>query len=245
MQSEADPPSKYRIECPKEVDAVILRALEKDPEQRYQSATDLFYDLIDAAGDAHIEGVTTAGILIPSRPAPDAPRYVGPRLNNDKATEPEHAETQLLTSDGSIEYTASRPVAESGSDYDREMRNASRGRQDTEVLGPVQMDYSDDFDDGVESYTGPQAGVALDDAVDPMVQYRESMRAHFREQYSGRDSIGEFPTDLLERSSRRPLMLDGIIFVLAAVSGIGFGYLFLRLFAPSFLDKFSGLGIGL
>jgi serine/threonine protein kinase len=245
LQSEADPPSKYRIECPKEVDAVILRALEKDPEQRYQSATDLFYDLIDAAKDANIEGVTTSGILIPSRPAPDAPRYVGPRLNNDKATESEQVETQLLTSDGSIEYSASRPSVEGGSDYDEEMRSASRGRQDTEVLGPVEMDYSDDFDDSVESYTGPQADVALDDAVDPMVQYRESMRAHFREQYSGRDSVGEFPTDLLERSSRRLLMLDGIIFAVAAVSGIGIGYLFLRLFAPSFLDKFSGLGIGL
>jgi hypothetical protein len=39
-------------------------------------------------------------------------------------------------------------------------------------------------------------------------------------------------------------IVDLAIMVFAALSGIGAGYLFLRVFAPSFLDKLKLLGFG-
>jgi hypothetical protein len=52
------------------------------------------------------------------------------------------------------------------------------------------------------------------------------------------------PSGLIERSNRRMRVLDFTIMIFAALSGIGAGYLFLRLFAPSFLDKLTLLGFG-
>jgi hypothetical protein len=52
----------------------------------------------------------------------------------------------------------------------------------------------------------------------------------------------DFASDLLERSERRLRILDVMILVFAALSGVGVGYLFLRLFAPSFLEKLTIFG---
>jgi len=42
---EVEPPSKYNTEVPSDVDAIVLRALEAERDQRYQSASDLQRDL--------------------------------------------------------------------------------------------------------------------------------------------------------------------------------------------------------
>jgi serine/threonine protein kinase len=45
LRSDPKPPSTQRQDCPPELDRVILRALERDPEQRYQSMLEMFCDL--------------------------------------------------------------------------------------------------------------------------------------------------------------------------------------------------------
>jgi hypothetical protein len=42
---EALPPSRYRADCPRELDAIVLAALAKSPDRRYQSAAELQRDL--------------------------------------------------------------------------------------------------------------------------------------------------------------------------------------------------------
>lgn len=247
LQSDPEPPSKYRVECPPELDRVILKALERDPEKRYQSGTELFYDLSDAVESANIAGVVATGILVPPRPAAGAPQYVGPSLEAT-TDEAEKTQTQLLTSDGSVEYGAdvapymasTKPKSTIDEDAaDRDFRS----RQATEFLAPAEMDY--EYQSSVEepSYSSTPDTLSADGAVDPMVTHRESMRAHFREQYGNRAPVEEFPADLLQRSSQRLLLLDAIVFMVAAVSGIGIGYVFLKIFAPSFLEKLVGLSL--
>lgn len=247
LQTDAESPSKHRIECPAELDRVILKALERDPEKRYQSATELFYDLTDAAETAKIKDVVTTGILIPSRPAEDAPRYVGPRLEASDA-QTEEVQTQLLTSDGSIEYGGgARPAStppRSHTEYDDDgSAEIYRARQATEVLAPAEMNYDYQSRPDEEEYSIREDEMSAEGAIDPMITHRESLRAHFRQQYSHRAPTEEFPTDLVQRSSRRLLVLDAVVFMFAAVSGIGVGYIFLKLFAPAFLDRIAGLSL--
>ena len=45
LKTDPEPPSHLRPECPKELDHVILRAMERDPERRYQSAKAMYDDL--------------------------------------------------------------------------------------------------------------------------------------------------------------------------------------------------------
>ena len=45
-------------------------------------------------------------------------------------------------------------------------------------------------------------------------------------------------------NNRRLWLLDILTLLFAACSGVGFGYVFLRIFAPSFLDKITIFGFG-
>lgn len=45
LKSDAAPPSSLRPECPAALDTVILRAMARDPEERYQSTAEMFIDL--------------------------------------------------------------------------------------------------------------------------------------------------------------------------------------------------------
>ncbi|NDC39027.1 MAG: serine/threonine protein kinase [Proteobacteria bacterium] len=45
LKEDPAPPSTLRPECPEELDRIILKAMSRDPEQRYQSAAEVYYDL--------------------------------------------------------------------------------------------------------------------------------------------------------------------------------------------------------
>lgn len=45
LKEDPAPPSALRGECPDELDHIILKSMVRDPEQRYQSAAEIYYDL--------------------------------------------------------------------------------------------------------------------------------------------------------------------------------------------------------
>ena len=45
LKSDPERPIKHRPDCPAELERIILRAMARDPEQRYQSAGEMFRDL--------------------------------------------------------------------------------------------------------------------------------------------------------------------------------------------------------
>lgn len=77
MRLKADPttPSALRPECPPELDRIILHAMQRDPEVRYQSTAAMFQDL-QALMTAR--GVQTAAPIQAPRPVTAA--YVGPAV---------------------------------------------------------------------------------------------------------------------------------------------------------------------
>jgi serine/threonine-protein kinase len=80
LSSPPEPPSTKRAEIPRELDLVVLRALAKDPADRYQSAEEMDADLKRVARGAAVSPATEeAATAIISRPPPTAVTQITPR----------------------------------------------------------------------------------------------------------------------------------------------------------------------
>src|SRR5204863_53685 len=82
LSAPPEPPSVKRAEIPRELDLVVLRALAKDPGDRYQSAEEMDADLARVARGAAVSPATEeAATAIIARPPPTAVTEVtqGPR----------------------------------------------------------------------------------------------------------------------------------------------------------------------
>jgi serine/threonine-protein kinase len=73
LSSTPEPPSAKRADVPRDLDMVVLRALAKDPSERYQSAEEMDADLARVARGAAVSPATEeAATAIISRPPPTA-----------------------------------------------------------------------------------------------------------------------------------------------------------------------------
>src|SRR5918911_2966864 len=71
LSSVPEPPSAHRADIPHDLDLVVMRALAKDPSERYQSAEEFDADLARVARGATVSPATEeAATAIISRPAP-------------------------------------------------------------------------------------------------------------------------------------------------------------------------------
>jgi beta-lactam-binding protein with PASTA domain/tRNA A-37 threonylcarbamoyl transferase component Bud32 len=83
LSSPPEPPSASRAEIPRELDLVVLRALAKDPADRYQSAEEMDADLARVARGAAVSPATEeAATAIISRPPPTAVTEIKPRARD-------------------------------------------------------------------------------------------------------------------------------------------------------------------
>src|SRR5919205_433133 len=79
LSSTPEPPSAKRAEIPRELDLVVLRALAKDPADRYQSAEEMDADLARVARGAGVSPATEeAATAIIARPPPTAVTAITP-----------------------------------------------------------------------------------------------------------------------------------------------------------------------
>jgi serine/threonine-protein kinase len=79
LSSAPEPPSVRRAEVPRDLDKVVLRALAKDPADRYQSAEEMDADLARVASGAAVSPATEeAATAIISRPFPTAVTAITP-----------------------------------------------------------------------------------------------------------------------------------------------------------------------
>ncbi len=68
LSTAPKPPSKLRPEIPPELDKVVLRALAKNPDERYQSADEMEADLERVARGAPVSAATAATQILPAAP---------------------------------------------------------------------------------------------------------------------------------------------------------------------------------
>ena len=74
LSTTPEPPSTKRAEIPRDLDMIVMRALAKDPSERYQSAEEMDADLARVASGASVSPVTEeAATQIIARPSVVAP----------------------------------------------------------------------------------------------------------------------------------------------------------------------------
>jgi len=79
LSSAPEPPSSKRADIPRDLDLVVLRALAKDPADRYQSADEMDADLARVADGGAVSPATEeAATMIISRPPPTAVTAITP-----------------------------------------------------------------------------------------------------------------------------------------------------------------------
>lgn len=54
LKSDPEPISKYRHDCPPELEKIVLHAMARDPEKRFQSAYEMFEELQKISGDTSL-----------------------------------------------------------------------------------------------------------------------------------------------------------------------------------------------
>jgi serine/threonine-protein kinase len=233
LQTDPYSPSRFRVECPIGLDKIVLKALQRDPDERYQSAMEMFYDLQQVAAVLGIAEASSSGILIPPASMLAGKRYVGPTLSKAVEAGAPPAETQFLTSDGSIDFQGVGPLPSGGVITYADADDESRERQSTDYLEPA--DILDRLGRG---------RVRVNDTEVPL----SGAGALQTKRYSGAKRVGgEAARSSADSSSvddGRSPALDMLILFFAALSGVGVGYLFLRLIAPSFLAKIGVFGLG-
>jgi serine/threonine-protein kinase len=89
LSTAPEPPSALRPDLPRELDMVVIRALAKDPEDRYQSAEEMDADLERVSRGAPVAAATedsatqvmrAAAVAVPAAAAAGAATMVAPRV---------------------------------------------------------------------------------------------------------------------------------------------------------------------
>lgn len=131
LKSDPKPPSALRAECSVELDRIILRAMARDPEQRYQSAAEMFGDL----GALLPEGVVGAAHLQVQR---RGEKYVGPTLERSDVEEGDEpgADVSSTSAGEPFERSPGRTRAQAGGASGGRTSASSPERQPTSAGAP-------------------------------------------------------------------------------------------------------------
>lgn len=91
MQSKAVPPREVNPDIPRELERIIMKAMEKDPEKRYQSALDMIRDIEHFKNNPETVSAkaSTAKVKTSKGSSSGSTRYFSP-VEPDEKTEPDY-----------------------------------------------------------------------------------------------------------------------------------------------------------
>ncbi len=116
-QLDPPPPSSIHPDVPKELDKVILRALAKNPEERYGSAKELYRELTQIAQTTHELASRVEVAVFMQRWFPEVLEASGSPLKTDSG-ELESFPTQLYAKGDSLAPRADKKMTEKNKDLD-------------------------------------------------------------------------------------------------------------------------------
>ena len=260
LKTDPDPPSKFRPESPSELDRIILKAMQREPENRYQAAIEMFADLQKLATQIGVVAVAEVGTLLSSghsnsqrslkSPSVDVTENVHPEPSQSvRRTNSSGAIAQVHEKRGHEAHVAAEATpavstwgASDGTGLTQEPATKdvlleqsvnTRERSGTEVLDSELVNYEVDVSVGADPYGPPEPLVSTSPDRTPSERAPSSKRGGaFRPSKAKRQSSSS--RRAVEEESR---IGEILALCFATAVGIGCGFLFLKFFAPSLLAK--------
>ncbi len=249
LKTDPEPPSKLRPECPPGLDAIILKAMHREPESRYQAGMDMFFDLQKLASDLGLRSAITGGLFLPNQTMGQGTPYVGPSLSDGPAETPPDSpqatvarQTNIAVSAGPLGGTqadsgamlgrSAGPRVRTGTERDMAVEKSS-----TQVLDAAYIDSaleSRNRNEGLADPGKPRVAPAPDVVSD---DWSSVSQASQRKLPAGGQFAALSKKYAQPEPARRSMVSDAIAMGGAALVGIGFGFVFLKLFAPGLLEK--------
>ena len=227
LKEDPAPPSKKRPECPAKLDAIVLKAMVRDPEHRYQSAAEIFHDL---EAIQEISGKTQAKIL--TRAPAVSSTYVGPSLLKDdevakalKQDELDRAPKKRAGESGGYQPTADLLAVPASS-------KNSRNSQDQWAITQPATGHpkSEQYGSSDQGASRPRRDTPTEDWIQPK---KRSEGVKIAESEPNRtQSFNELQDD-----GNRSLVIDLITLVFAVLIGVGLGFVVLKALFPDLLAK--------
>ncbi len=224
LKTDPHPPSRLRPECPPELDRIILKAMQRDPENRYQASMDMFRDLQKLSSEMALDGEAVLS-------APVAGPVPGEVLRRNSAAEVGY-EVGLneLHAQGSAERAGDS--------------NGGMGAGGVaEIVAHVSQDRTRPRSAGTQIIDEPLLNIPVETDVAGGSPYSasEPLVSNYSEP-ALKERSAKFRSAPSKRSGRRQDGNDSqlgeiLALVFAAAVGIGCGFMFLKLFAPSLLAK--------
>ena len=238
LKSDPPLPSALRSEVSQELDRIVMKAMARDPETRYQSASELFHDLEAFSGESSTR-----------RPPPSS--RPGPRRGRESAVESPAAsraevprrELRVSSSDllGGVAHDL-RSGGVSGVDVSPTVQLAPA------AIPSVKRQISPLFQD--EPETESPDLVAEPPRMERMLGRRDDLLAVQRTPstpssdglvLSGRIDANRVKSlAAIADNLQRPLLLDVATWILAIFILVGVGFIGLRLFFPEVLQRSPG-----
>lgn len=247
LKTDPELPSKLRPECPTELDRIILKAMRRDPEDRYQASIEMFYDLQALAAKMGVTGASGGAAFMASQGVSQGPRK-GPVVSlEDDPPQVERPKVDDKRAPAShvAASAESRSAALGLSSEDDPQLEIGEGRivessadPATEILSASFVDYAVETDverAPIDVMSKPTLGSAGDVVSEswrrPSLETRDHRGQGSRPHRSG--------GRVRQPTPRRALAGDAATLIVAVVIGIGCGFLFLRYFAPSLLERMN------
>jgi len=239
LKFDPPPPSSIRSECPKELDHVVLKALVREPEARYQAALDMQRDLqiVPAVSDtkATSTSISVHQDLTSSRGG-DSPKITGgdgDDINrNEFVASPHQPGSDYPDRNHLAEVIAHRGASSHGdNDSARESRDTSEASEIDRGL----VDLAESFSEPMIETKRMES--VLTHRMDPVVERsrKAAMRGGSISSRMDQERIRQLSRSVQRRS--RPAWFDIVLVIGMIVIGIAIGFVFLGIFIPDVLDS--------
>lgn len=225
LKHDPAPPSSLRQECPKQLDRIVLKAMARNPEERYQSAAEMYYDLRGLAGASAVSG----SYLTVSESS--CAQYVGPKLSQPENTGKGNGVPEM---DLPVDFEAKSKALP--------QRHSARVETAGETDDPMAETY---VLDAAKNQNSQNKSVSVADD-----HYPEGFNSGYLSSWEDEQSTpaiqiegGALNQNRLQRLSQsvqckhRSFMLDGLTLLFAIIIGVGLGVAALRLIWPDLLSE--------
>ena len=248
LRSDPKPPSSLRSECPAQLDAIILKAMARDPEDRYQTSIAIFNDLqVLGAELGVVSGVVSQAVAQPTLREESTPPHsehetvYADALGRGARDHVDQPDNFVRTGKG-YAFGAIEPNANPSIDSDTTVLDRF-GRESQEPTTSRITNIADQYEGEEDTLQEPMrlesvlstSELGAQSVLAPTAQ---PVRISISEEGIDSGRIRTLSQSVIE--VERPLWIDLVTLGLAVIIGLGVGIAVLNVLHPDFFKSGEG-----